>query len=448
MAKIASFRGYRFNRSIVGDLNQVVTQPYDKIDDELRDEYLKRSPYNIVRITKNPPTPTDTPNDNPYTRASTFLNRWIEDGVLLREPGPSIYPYYQEFTVDGKQYIRKGLVVLVSLEEKIKVRAHEETLTGPKADRLKLMRALEANEDFVFMLYDDPQHIINQWLGNELSNSQPVMEVKDDYGAIHRLYRLSRPSLITDINEFLEDKELYIADGHHRFETSLNFMRECRGRNWKPVPPESFNFRMMCLFNVYDPGLVILPTHRVLHSLPNFQPMRLLEDLKSEFSVEVYSQPEGLYEALNQAAQEGSISMGFIVRGSSSFYLITLKDSGLMERIVPDKPSCWRNLDVTVLHSAILERFLGVDAQKLASESHIHYVREKEKALSLVQQDPYQCAFLLNPTRVTQVQEVAATGEKMPQKSTDFYPKLLTGLVLMKMNIDKSAGLAVWQAEE
>lgn len=447
MAKIASFRGFRYNRSMVGDPNKVVTQPYDKIDDTLRSDYLQRSPYNIVCITKNPPQPDDTPNDNPYTRAAAILNRWIEDGVLVREGGPSIYPYYQEFTVDGTTYLRKGLVALVSLDEKSKVRAHEQTLTGPKADRLRLMRALEANEDFVFMLYDDPAHTIIKWLDTDLGTAQPVMEVTDDYGAKHRLYRLSRPSLITDINEFLEEKELYIADGHHRYETAVNFMKECRERNWKPVPPETFTYRMMCLFNVHDPGLVILPTHRVLHSLADFNPQNLLHKLEGDFELHTFAEPGPLFMALEEKGKEGKTAFGFASQGLSSFYLLTLKDPQLMERLVPDKPASWRNLDVTVLHSAILERFLGIDAEKLASESNIHYEREKERAIQLIGEHPYQCAFLLNPTRVQQVQEVAQAGEKMPQKSTDFFPKLLTGMVLMKMNIDKSAELAMWKAE-
>ncbi len=454
MAKIAPFRGYRFNPSVVGDLNKVVTQPYDKIDDN-----FTRSEYNIIRITKDRPKPTDTPNDNVYTRAAAIWHQWIEDRVLIREAGPAIYPYYQEFTIDGKTYIRKGLVPLVCLDdEKAKVRAHEQTLSGPKADRLKLMRATEGNDDFIFMLYDDPEMKINKWIDEEIGFSSPIMQVTDDYNVVHKLYRITRPSLIADISEVLENKELYIADGHHRYETSVNFMNECKSRNWKPVGVETFNYRMMTLFNMHDPGLVVLPTHRILHSLTGFSPSEFLKSASQDFNLTEFAERMDLYKAMDDAASAGKSAFGFYAEGLYGYHLLTLKDPTLMDRLVPDRSPAWRRLDVTILHIAILDKLLGIDAAKLAAETNVHYVRGRDEALDLIGNEainvhtgaPFKCqaAFLVNPTKVEQVREVASVGERMPQKSTDFFPKLLTGMVLMKMTIDKSMGLAVWQAPD
>jgi len=449
MAKIASFRGYRFNPNEVGDLNKVMTQPYDKIDDKLQAEYMARSEYNLIRIIKNPPTAVDTPNDNQYTRAARVWEQWIEERVLIREPGPAIYPYHQQYEVEGKTYIRKGLIALVSLDdEKGKVRAHEQTLSGPKADRLRLMRATEANDENIFMLYDDPDQKINAILNNELQMARPIVEVTDDFGAIHRLYRITSPGVIHDLNDLFEEKELFIADGHHRFETAMNYMNECKSRNWKPVGAESFSHRMMTMIAMQDPGLTVLPTHRVLHSLVGFDPAKFLAKVSELFHVTEFADRASLYKALDDAAEAGKSAFGFGAEGLSGVRMIAIKDPATMDTLVPDHSLGWRRLDVTILHVALLEKVLGIDAAKLAAETNIHYVRGRDEALDHIGKGGVQAAFLVNPTRVDQVKQVASFGERMPQKSTDFYPKLLSGLILMKMQIDKSMGLTVWEAPE
>ncbi len=448
MAKLAPFRGYRFNPSEVGDLNKVVTQPYDKIDDKLQAEYMSRSEFNLIRIIKNPPTAIDSLNDNPYTRAGAVWERWIEDRVLIREPGPAIYPYTQEYTVEGKTYTRKGLIALVSLDdEKAKVRAHEQTLSGPKADRLKLTRATEANDENIFMLYDDPEQKVNGMIDAELQFARPIVEVKDDFGAIHQLYRLSSPSLIRDIEDLFEEKELFIADGHHRFETAMNYMTECKKRNWKPVGFETFTYRMMTMVCMEDPGLTVLPTHRVVHSLSGFRPADFLSKAAANFDVVEFADRQSLYAALEAAGTAGKTGFGFGAEGLNGYRLLTLKNPALMDSLVPDHSLGWRRLDVTVLHVALLDKLLGIDAAKLAAETNVHYVRGRDEAPDCVGRGDYQAVFLVNPTRVDQVKSVASAGERMPQKSTDFYPKLLSGLILMKMTIDKSMGLSVWQAD-
>ncbi len=450
MANIAPFRGYRYNKAETGDLNKVVAQPYDKIDDALRDEYYERNEFNVVRIIKGKTKDMDNPNDNQYTRAADFWNKWIEERILIPEGGPAIYPYHQEYTVEGQTYIRKGLIALVSLDDdEAKVRAHEKTLSGPKADRLKLMKATEANDGQIFMLYDDPENTINKMLEEEMFGADPIMEVKDDFGAIHRLYRLSRPSLIKDIDEIFEELELFIADGHHRFETAVNYMDYCKQRNWKPMGTESFDHRMMTLVNMHDPGLTILPTHRVVHSLDGFDPASFLSQVSSNFEIVEYKKRAALYTALDEARNTGKSAFGFAAEGLDGYHLLTLKDPSLMDRLVEGEHSeAWRRLDVTVLHTALLERLLKITAEKLEAHSNVHYVRGRDESLDMVGNDGNQAAFLINPTRVDQVREIASAGERMPQKSTDFFPKLLTGMVMMKMKIDKSAGLAVYEAEE
>lgn len=448
MAEIASFRGYRFNPNEVGDLNTVVSPPYDNVDDKLRDQLYLRNEYNVARIIRGKTFELDTPNDNQYTRAAKFWSEWIEDRILIREPGPAIYPYFQEYTVEGKTFVRKGLITLVNLVDAAKVRAHEKTLSGPKADRLKLMKATEANDGQIFMLYDEPENKVNQILETELAMAKPIMQVKDDFGSIHSLYRLTSPGLIRDIAEAFEKLDLFIADGHHRFETAVNYMEYCKKRNWKAPGVESFDHRMMTLVNMHDPGLTVLPTHRVLHSLEGFNPNDFLAKAAADFDVKEMSDRSQLFSAIDEAGQSGKTAFGFSAVGLNGLRLLTLKDPTLMDRLVEEEHSeAWRRLDVTVLHTALLDKLLGVTAEKLAAESNVHYVRGRDAALDLVGQDKYQAVFVVNPTRVSQVREVALKGERMPQKSTDFFPKLLTGMVMMKMTIDKSAGLAFYEAD-
>jgi uncharacterized protein (DUF1015 family) len=310
------------------------------------------------------------------------------------------------------------------------------------------MRATEANDENIFMLYDDPDQKINEILNREIQMARPIVEVTDDFGAIHRLYRISSPGVIHDLNDLFADKELFIADGHHRFETAMNYMNECKSRNWKPVGAESFSHRMMTMIAMQDPGLTVLPTHRVLHSLVGFDPAKFLAKVSELFNVTEFADRASLYKALDDAAEAGTSAFGFGAAGLSGLRLLAIKDPATMDALVPDHSLGWRRLDVTILHVALLEKMLGIDAAKLAAETNIHYVRGRDEALDHIGVGGVQATFLVNPTRVDQVKQVASFGERMPQKSTDFYPKLLSGLILMKMQIDKSMGLAMWEAPE
>lgn len=449
MAKIAAFRGYRYNKMMVGDLNKVVAQPYDQIGDELRADYHQRSEHNVVRIIKGIPTELDTPNDNVYTRAAGYWEEWIEDRVLTREPGPAIYPYFQEYTVEGKTFVRKGLIALVDLADKnAKVKAHEHTHSGPKADRLRLMKATEANDGQIFMLYNDAEQKVNNIIDQQIIGAQPIMTVKDDFGATHRLYRISSPSAVADIAEVFEDLELFIADGHHRYETAVNYMNYCKDRKWAPDGIETFTHRMMTMVNMHDPGLSVLPTHRLIHSLDKFTLEKFLSQAESDFEITDYADLDLIAVAMDNAVEAGKTVFGFAAVGMTGLKLLTLKDPGLMDKLVGDAHCpAWRKLDVTVLHTALLDRLLGIGTEALEKETNVRYVRGRAEALATLGKNGIQAVFLINATRVSQVGEVASAGERMPQKSTDFFPKLLTGMVMMKMKIDKSLGLALYEAD-
>jgi len=432
MAKICAFRGVRYNLEVVGDLSRVVTQPYDRIGSEEEEAYKRRSPYNIVRIIGGKVPPQD---EAEYARRGETFCTWLSQGVLLRDPEPGIYAYYQEFEWEGKLYTRKGLVALLDLQES-PVKAHERTLKGPKEDRLKLLRATEANFGHVFMLYQDPARRASGAADAEVAGREPDMTATDDFGNLHKLWRITDEEAIRAAREVLEGLPVFIADGHHRFETAVTFMRECFSRGWKPVPPETFTSRMVTLVNTAEPGLVIRPIHRIVHSLPGFDPDRLLKELERDFRVEALSSAEEAQTRL--AAGMGKEHVFVLVLPEGRFYATSLRDEGKIPELVSgDRSLAWKSLDVSILHKAVLERLLRIDEERLAAGTNVSYTPYRDKVIDAVRKGEGQLGVLLNPTRVEEVLAVAGHGERMPQKSTDFYPKLLTGLVAMKMEIEK-----------
>ena len=432
MAKVYPFRGVRYNLDVVGDLSKVVTQPYDRIGPKEEEEYRRRSPYNIVRVIGGKVPPAD---EAEYARRAETFRKWLAEGVLVRDPEPALYAYYQEFEWEGEVHTRKGVVALLDLKES-SVKAHEKTLKGPKEDRLRLLRATEANFGHIFMLYQDPSRRASGAVDEEVAGRAPEMEARDDFGNRHMVWRITDEEAIRTVQEVLAALPLFIADGHHRFETAVTFMQECFERGWKPVPPETFTSRMVTLVNTAEPGLVIRPIHRVVHSLEGFDPDRFLKELEGEFRVEPLS---SLEEAQKRLAEGLGVEHVFVVYlPGGRFYAVSLKDEGRIPELVPGEQSlAWKSLDVSILHKAVLERILKIDEEKLAAGTHVSYTPYREKAVEAVERGEGQLAILLNPTRVEEVMAVASQGERMPQKSTDFYPKLLTGLVAMRMEIEK-----------
>jgi len=432
MALIFPFRGVRYSSLAVSDFSSVVTQPYDKITPSMQEEYYGRHPLNIVRIIKGKDEIGDTERENKYTRAGQYLREWIEKGILIRDQVPSIYAYYQEYEVEGERKLRKGFIALARLEEfgKGGVKPHEKTLPAPKQDRLEVMRHTFSNTEQIFMLYPDPGHSINTLL-DTFTQREPQMYAIDEYGVKNYLWAIHDENVIKEIQNIMKDKELFIADGHHRYETAINFWKEVQERGLRFNPPESPENCMMTFVNMFDPGLTILPTHRLIYGLSDFKPQAILEELKKQFTIQEFP-VEKTAEFLATLKEMGRAThcFGMYFKGSPIIFLLALKDEKAMDSLASEHSPTWKTLDVVILHTLILEDILGITPADVEAERFVTYRRSATKALEEVKSGKYDIAFILNPTKVEQVRDVATNQEKMPQKSTDFFPKLLSGMVL------------------
>lgn len=432
MAQVFPFRGIRY-AGRVGNLTDLVAPPYDRVPDDVQATLYARHPENIVRITKGKVEPGDGETKNVYTRAAATLDEWLRRGVLARDDEPALYVYHQEYTFGGERLTRKGFMALAQLQPE-KVHAHEKTLKGPKEDRLKLMRATEANLEHVFMLYQDPSCEADAILDKAIAGKAPDMTAEDADRNAHRVWRVTDARVIQAVQKALAAKELYIADGHHRFETSVNYMRECMEKGWSPAATESFDKRLMTLFNVAEPGMSIRPIHRLVHGIAGFDANATLAKAEELFVVTRYPSFDAMEEAVR--AGKAKHTFGFHAKGVNA--TLTLRDERVMDRrIAEDRSADYKRLDVSILHAAILEPLFGIDARALEEQTNITYSVTLEKGRKGIDSGAEQIFFLLNPTGAEEVVRVADHGEKMPQKSTDFYPKLLTGLVAMKMQIRK-----------
>lgn len=433
MPKIYPFRGYRYDTQRVGDLSRVVTQPYDKIGPALQQEYLQRSPYNLAWVIKSPEKKSD-PETN-YPEAGRRFHHWLQEGILKQDARPAIYPYIQQFTLEGQVRRRSAFVALLDLRGgSTQVRAHERTMAEPKQDRLRLIRATESNDGLIFMLYRDPADRANSALRQLTDSEPPAVRVTDDFGVDHQLWTVSDENFIRRVQEATSELELFIADGHHRFETALNFMNECDARGWKPAAVESFDKRMAALINAEDPGLLILPTHRLVQNVESFDPATFLQRTGEFFTRQSF---EDLTTLQQHMAGGPPTRLGFHASGYPGFHLLTLTRPSELRGLLPSASEDCVNLDVNVLHALILDHLLGIDEMKLVAGTHVSYERDAAGAVKKTARGEFQAVFLMNPTTTEQVLRVAGRGERMPQKSTDFFPKLLSGLVIMKMMILK-----------
>ncbi len=413
LANIYPFQPYRYTAK-AGDLGSVVTQPYDKISPEMQARYLSQSAYNLVRLILGERKSSDNQECNVYTRAAGYLNEWIAGGVLARDERPGFYVYFQEFTPPdgGEKLVRKGFIGAGAIEDYSAniVHRHEQTLSGPKKDRMELLKHTQAHFGQIFMLYPDREGAIDRILDQVSSEREPIAKVVDEYGAVHRLWPMDEPARIAEIQRLMADKKLLIADGHHRYETALNF------RNAHPELADAKRV-MMTFVNMYSPGLRILAGHRVLSNLSEFDARGFLNRVSSEFQVRTVATLAELKSAL---ADTSAVRIGMAVEGANDFTLLE------RERKAED-------LDVRILHDTLLRDALGIGEEAVRDEKHIQYVRGLEAAVDEVRKGGAQVAFLLQPTSVQQVADVSFSGGVMPQKSTDFYPKLLSGLTIYKI---------------
>ena len=463
MAEIQPFRGVLYNSQRVKPAD-VLTQPYDKITPEMRERYLKLSPYNLVQIELGKEQAGDTETNNKYTRASDLHQAWLRDGVLRRSAQPALYYLEQTFIsptgAAAGTLTRRAIIARVRLHrwDEGYILPHEHTLSKPKADRMALLRACGSQQGQIFMLYPKPKRSLEDIVGKVLA--QPAIELVDDYNVTNKLWEVTNPETIRAVQDTLRGEKFYIADGHHRYETALAFRDECRATAAKPDPNAPYEFVMATFMDMSDPGLVILPTHRTVSNLSAFDRQAFRKSLAKEFAVEPQPSLEKLLAAMRvelasspvtsdagggtrksptRQSRHGDGAMPVLLgmRDAEEFALLRPKNLEALRPLFAHKPPLWDRLDVAILHVAILETLFGIDEVRLREESNVTYWREPEKALEQVRSGAAQLAFFLNPTRVEAVQMIADARSRMPQKSTDFYPKLLSGLVINEVYPDQ-----------
>jgi uncharacterized protein (DUF1015 family) len=436
MAEIIPFRALHYNPKKIARLGDVVTQPYDKISPEMQARYHSLSPYNAAHIIRGLENPGDTPQENVYTRAAAYFQNWVQNQVLTSDPEPALYPYYQEYSVPGRPEIKKkrrGFIALCRLEDYNAqvVHRHEETLSGPKVDRMELLKATRVHLGQIFMLYSDPAGDVEAAL--EAQTKEPPWEsVVDENATAHSVWRVTEPSVLNRVVESMRFKKLVIADGHHRYETALAFRNACREQG---QPASRAEYVMVTCVRQESDGLVVLPTHRVLHNLSNFRWGRFVGDAQEFFDwqeIQPAENPqtstEQLVRRLEQAGRGGP-AIG-VFAGSEAQGVLTLRKDMRPSQLLPDIAPSLARLEVVILHRILLERVLGIDPQSVREEKNLHYVREANSAVAMVGSGKAQLCLLMNPTPVQAVWENALAGQVLPQKSTDFYPKLLSGLAL------------------
>ncbi len=438
MAKIIPFRGFRYDPSRV-EMRRVVAPPFDVISDEQRDTLYDRHPYNVVRLIRPKDAEGDGPGSNRYNRAREHLVQWIADGVLRRDESPCVYLYEQEYRYSERlTRARRGFITLVRLEEEESgvILGHEQTLMQPKLDRLNLLKECKANLSPIFALYSQPEGMIDSFLV-ETAFTPPAYDFVDDDGIRNRFWLVDEPAIAETLASQMQDKPLIIADGHHRYETALMY-REIRRREERHAPDDApYNYVMMMCVNLDGEGVTIYPMHRLIHGLTEFDPLRFVQELEKYFEIAAFpfstSQCDSALDELLRKMSETSDSRHTfgLYLGGETLELLTAKDNEKVRELVSGGHSPnWRSLDVSIIQAVILHSILGIDRESISREEHVGYTPSASFAFENVRRGEAQAALFLNPTKPEQVKAVTYEGEKMPQKSTFFYPKLLSGLVI------------------
>jgi len=426
MASIKPFKGFLYNKEKV-DISKTVAPPYDVISPSMQSELYDLSSYNIVRLILGKEELGDNEKNNKYTRAKEFLNSWVSQKVLLEDAKECIYFYMQTYVHEGDIKNRFGFIAAMRLEspEKSNVLPHEFTFPKPKEDRLKLMNQVEANLSPVFSLFSDDDNAITSILKKTCSIEKPYFNINFE-GVEHKLWKVESSSIIQKIQEGLKGKQVYIADGHHRFETALLY-RNLRRQKDDSKTEKGYDYIMMYFSSLDDAGLTILPTYRVIKDI-NMSQEDLLKIIQKDFELESCSSIDDLFGKMN-IYKDKIFCFGLYLR-QDKYYLLKLKNENIIEQEIKEKkPKEWKRLDVTILHKLIIQKLFG---NRETKESDIAYTRDAVLSKKLVDGKEYFACFFVNPTKLSQVREIANVGEKMPQKATYFYPKLLSGLVIHK----------------
>ncbi|MFL5341651.1 MAG: DUF1015 domain-containing protein [Gemmataceae bacterium] len=425
MADIRAFRAFRYDLGRVGNLSDVVCPPYDVIDAPLQQALYDRSPYNVVRLELNKPQRTDTDATNRYSRAAGFLREWLADDVLKQDSAQSLYVCHQEYTVEGRQHLRKGFFARVRLQPfgAGQIYAHEETMAGPKADRLSLLRATGMNLSPVFGLFPDEHNEVQQALDAAVGRGLPL-EATDHLGVVSRLWPVTDQHVISQVTGLLGPKPVFIADGHHRYETGLRYLQEQRDAHQVPNADAAANFILMNLVGMSDPGLLILPTHRLVGGLSGMSADKLRTLLGGHFQLETVGRgADGAKEAWERIQIEGTQSvLGFGTVADDTWQLARLTRAATMDELASEHSADWRGLAVSILHMLVLNKLIG-------GETACQYVHQLQEVQDAAGKKACDLAVLVPPATMGHVERIAGNLEKMPPKSTYFYPKLLSGLV-------------------
>jgi uncharacterized protein (DUF1015 family) len=468
--EVKPFKAFRFNANVVGDVGECIAPPYDVISDSERDALYRKSRYNIVHITKGKGAPGDDERDNVYTRAAEYLHAWITEGALKEDDQDAIYGYVQDFELNGAPFQRLSFIALARLEDFGKVvRPHEQTFAKPMLDRLSLERATAARFGLVFLLYEDPQGIADRIITEAVTQespaaapaarpytagratphqpprqealatiaAEPLIDFVDEQAVRHRLYAITAPDEIEAIETMMREKSCVIADGHHRYTVGLTYMRESGN-------PKA-RYQMIAFSNTRQKGLVVLATHRLVGGIGGFRRLNFIADLEDsgfglmqfKFSKDFKEQSkQDMLRYMKRTHDEDDTVFGIYV-GDKSFYIAWPKDKSRMAAAAPDKSEAWRALDVSVLQKLVLEDLLGLDEEKMGNPAYVEYVKDVPNAMdemiARVDAGDKQIAFFTNPVKMQQLAEVTEAGERMPHKSTYFYPKMYTGLTIQKL---------------
>lgn len=423
---IRPFKAVVYNNKKIKDISKVIAPPYDIIPPDMQEKLYNIHDNNVVRLILGKVKESDTELDNRYTRAASFFRSWLKDNILVEDILPALYVYTQTYTYDGKKVDRIGFISLMELDlEDKKVLPHEKTLKAPKEDRLRLMRTVKANLSPIFMLYEDARHRVSNILKAFSKKTKPFIDVTID-SVRHRVWALADKDSIRKIEDLMGKKDIFIADGHHRYETSKNFARELAEAGAPPDLIDNSKFFMAYFVELEEKSLLIMPTHRLIKNAGGLSKEEILEKLGKYFTIEKLSTAGKLLARLGKLKASHAFGMSL---GGNGLYALKLKDFNKARTFMGKGSADWKSLDVSILHLFILQYVLGISDE----DDNIEFVKDPAEAFEGVDEGGFEMAFLLNPTKVTQVKKIAEHGEKMPRKATYFYPKPISGLVIRKM---------------
>lgn len=430
MPNIHAFRGLRYDLGQVGSLSDVIAPPYDVIDDVFRDELYKKHPANVIRLILNRDEPGDDDNSNRYTRAAKFLKQWKSEGILQQESAPAIYVYHQEFEYDGVKYNRRGFMCRTQLERfgEGTIFPHEETHASAKEDRLKLTRACKTNLSQIFGLYPDPDNEAQNLLETAIAEQTPLVAT-DHLGVVHRLWPVTDVNVVTQLTAAMANRPTFIADGHHRYETACNYREEVSGGTTLPADHPANSVLMMCV-SMSDPGMIVLPTHRLFRGIPSMSSDELVQKLGDHFTCRIAGEGIDLADTMWQEIETEDLqtTLALFTSQDQRWVMIRLTEAGAakMAEVATDHSEDWHGLGVSILQRLIMETLLGVT--EMPKPKYVHLISEVVESHHQDQED-YPLTALVMPATLDHIRSISEHQERMPAKSTYFYPKLLSGLV-------------------